>query len=216
MSRSLWFWIALGLVSFRAVSHPALSQTPDEGGIWAAAGRSLDSVQGRSIASPDRRFAVSAEAGVGTILVGPRGVTPLREVLSPPASTEVLWSPDSQAFVINSSDGGLVGKWDAYLYIVEADGHVTGRTVRPLVDPLVRTWPECGSGSYANIGAAGWSVAGSELLIVAEVPPHSACRNMGAILGFRVSVRSWRVVERVPEDGLRVRLAPSLGPRFRR
>jgi len=184
-------------------------------GRWAAAGQSpfvSSSAPPVEILAPDGRGALR-ETADGLAFVGEH-TTVLQEVLSPPSLTEVLWSPDSKAFVVNASDGGVIGTWDAYYYSIDAEGRPVSRNLADLLAPMIQKFPRCDDPEKANIGAVGWLDGGKDLLIVAEVPPHSSCRNMGAIRGFRVAVASWRVVGEISEAKLRQDWAKVLGPRF--
>ena len=132
-----------------------------------------------------------------------------------PSLTEVIWSPDAAAFVVNSSEGGLVGTWGAYVRVLASDGSWAMRDVRRLIEPAAKGVVQCATDEVPNLGAAGWLEEGRELLIVLEVPPHSSCRNLGALVGFRVSRRDWSILERIPESILRAKWGALLGPRFR-
>jgi hypothetical protein len=116
--------------------------------------------------------------------------------------------------VINVSDGGLVGTWEAYLFLLDANDRPVARDIQRLVRPLADKLLLCEPGEVANIGVASWVNGSSEILVVAEVPPHSSCRNMGGIFGFFVSVQSEKIIERIPEDVLRKKWAGTLGCRF--
>jgi hypothetical protein len=67
-----------------------------------------------------------------------------------------------------------------------------------------------------NLGVATWLNGGKGVLVILEVPPHSSCRNMGALVGYEVSLADLKIVERLPEATLRARSGGSLGSRFRR
>ena len=203
------------LCQVRAASGIATVGPTDASGIWAAHGKTLPPADTGSVPAPNRKYSIRENKDGYTTIVGPTGPIVLPEVLSPPALTEVLWSSDSRAFIINTSEGGGVGKWDAYLYSLSNTSRVTRRDLRVLIEPVVRAWPKCVDPPYANLGAAAWLRNGRELLVIAEVPPHSSCQNMGALLGFRISVASWRILERISEDSLRTTWKAFLGPRIR-
>jgi hypothetical protein len=184
-------------------------------GIWAAAGQTpfvSSSAPPIEILAPDGKVALR-ETEDGLTFIGKKTVL-LQEILSPPSLTEVLWSPDSKQFVVNASDGGAVGTWTAYYYWIDADGTPVSRNLVNLLAPMIEKFPDCDDAERANIGAAGWLDDGKDLLVVVEVPPHSSCRNMGAIRGFRVAVTSWRVAGEISEVKLRQDWARALGPRF--
>ena len=187
----------------------------DATGIWAAIGQTpfvSSSVLHAELLAPDRLLKL-VETANGLAIVGKHTIL-LSEILSPPSLTEVVWSPDSKAFVVNASDGGVVGTWDAYYYSLDRTGRWTSRNLANLLAPMIDNLPHCDEVEKANVGVIRWLDEGRELLVVAEAPPHSSCRNMGAIRGFRVSVSSWRVVGEISEVKLRRNWGRSLGPRF--
>lgn len=150
----------------------------------------------------------------GFQLVSRGEIVALKEVSGLPSLSEILWNPNSRAVAITTSDGGLVGTWQVYVYLPGDSAHPTYRDVKSLVGPLAVGLPKCETNEVPNIGAVNWSKNGGELMIVAEVPPHSSCRNMGAIEGFRISVKDWRVIARVPEGVLRKKWRSDLGNRL--
>ena len=127
---------------------------------------------------------------------------------------EVLWSPDSQRFALNVSDGGVVGGWFAKVYWIDESGGVNQIDIGSEVLRLANSLPRCEEREDANIGVVAWLDGGKELLLVAEVPPHSSCRNMGALQGFRVSATTGVVVEHISERQLRQKWNATLGCRF--
>jgi hypothetical protein len=128
--------------------------------------------------------------------------------------TEILWSPDSKAFVVNASNGGVVGTWNAYYYSIDAQGRPVSTNLQDSLSAMTQKIPHCDDQEKANVGVAGWLDGGKDLLVVAEVPPHSSCRNMGAIRGFRVEVAPWSIVGEISESKLRRDWGRLLGPRF--
>jgi len=209
--------IAGGIVA-AAIVAVLSAQSSDRRGIWAAAGQRLDAVQGdgaRDFPSPNRLVTIREREGALSV-IGKDRTTLLEEIPSTPSLTEVLWSPNSAAFVINASDGGLVGTWDAHLYVISADGRPTARDVRRLIEPQAKGVAKCATEEVVNFGAATWLQEGKELLIVLEVPPHTSCRNPGALVGYRLSLSEWKVLERIPEQTLRTAWSRSLGRRFAR
>lgn len=180
------------------------------GGIWASSGQSPSGA--KIIWSPNRQLGLK-ETVDGLSLAGKK-IALLRQILSPPSLTEVIWASDSKGFVVNASDGGAVGTWKAYLYLFSPDGRLLPRNLDALISPKVRNFPHCIDQEAANFGAAGWMSNDEELLVVVEVPPHSSCQNAGAIEGFRVDVTSWKVTARIPEPRLRQDWKQYLGNRL--
>jgi len=193
-----------------------LTQNCKCGGIWAANGKPPyvgPDFAPSEIPAPNGRVSLKAYSG-SLSLVGRKHSINLRKILVNPPLMEVLWSPDSRNFVVNVSDGGLVGSWDTYFYSVDQDEYPAFRDIESLIRPIANKLPQCDMAEQANIGTVAWLNEGKELLLVAEVPPHSSCRNMGDLLGFRISVESWRITERISEDRLRKKWGKVLGCRF--
>lgn len=196
----------------------ALSLIPSCGnaaGIWAAAGQSpfvSSSAASVEIFAPDGMKKIKETIG-GLALSGKHTIV-LQDILSPPSLTEILWSPDSKSFIVNASDGGVVGTWSAYYYSINIEEKQEPKNFYNLLASKIQEFPHCDDPEVANVGAVGWLDGGKELLVVAEVPPHSSCRNMGAIRGFRVAVTSWNVLGEIPEAELWRDWGNVLGPRF--
>lgn len=185
-------------------------------GIWAAAARSPylgADFNPTDILAPNANYSINATSA-GLSVVGKRGKRTHLEILVNPPLMEVLWPPDSRNFVINVSDGGLVGSWEAKFYSIDADDRPVSRDVQSIIVPIANKLLKCEPKEDANIGAVSWLDNGNEILIIVEVPPHSSCRNMGAVFGFRVSVKSGKIIERISEADLHKKWATVLGCRF--
>ena len=128
---------------------------------------------------------------------------------------EVLWSPDSRGFAVTVSDGGLVGTFETHVYLIDVNGKPVYQNIQKVVSPIATKKQRCiPDDETANIGVAAWLKGSREVLIVAEVPPHSSCRNMGDIGGFIVDVKSKKVGKRISEKELWSKWAKFLGCRF--
>ncbi|MBI5189554.1 MAG: hypothetical protein HZA22_02605 [Nitrospirae bacterium] len=99
---------------------------------------------------------------------------------------ELGWSPDSNAFFINESEGGSVGEWVVTVYVLENGKvkviHNIGKNAVGLFKKHVRKCDEVYD--YSNIGAVNWIDGSRQLLLIAEVPNHSTCPDMGKIMGM--------------------------------
>lgn len=202
------------------IEHAEVSATPiasnECSGIWAASGETpfiAPNAALRDIFAPNGMVSIKA-TGEGLTVVGRKQSTHLENVIGNPPVTEVLWSPDSRHFVVNESDGGVVGTWTTHFYTLDKSEHLISRDIASFIKPLANKMSKCESAEEANIGTVAWLNGGKELLLVAEVPPHSSCRNMGEVAGFRVSIESWKVIERLSENKLRKKWVSVLGCRF--
>jgi len=197
----------------RAVSPQATKQR----GAWGAAARAIQAEGDSSpsdISSPDGTFVVKQTSdGLAVARVNGSPID-LSDIPFAPWLTEVLWSSDSLAFAVTASEGGWVGTWDAYIYSLDSTGQPVKHDVRSLIAPSLTGFPRCASVERAGIGAVAWLDGGKQLLVVAEVPRHSSCRNMGAVRGFLISAREWKVLAEVPAGKLRSEWAQSLGSRL--
>lgn len=185
-------------------------------GIWGAAAETpyiAPNLPLHDVISPNGRIAIKA-TGNGLYVVNGQQAVALEGVIGNPPVTEVLWSPDSKSFVINESDGGTVGTWLTHFFYLDQNGRPVSRDIESLVSTLASKMPDCASTETANIAAVAWLNQGKELLLVAEVPAHSSCRNMGAIAAFRVSIASWKMIEQLSGNTLRKQWPSVLGCRL--
>lgn len=128
---------------------------------------------------------------------------------------ELAWSPDSRAFFVTESYGGAVGDWHVFVYIIEKARvrsiYVTEEVVRRFKRHYACYEPE-----EPNVGAIKWVTDSKQLLLVAEVPPHSSCPEMGKVRGYLVSVPAGAIIKEFTERQLRHRWTRYLGDRFRK
>lgn len=214
--RLLKFFLAGAAVAVLAKSVSA-DQSGACTGIWAAGAKSplvAANVPLQDIVAPDGKISIKAGDN-GLSVIGRKSITHLDDVIGDPPVTEILWSPNSRNFVVNESDGGLVGTWTAYLYTLDLNDKPVPYHLEKLMRSVIARIPNCELEESANFGAITWLNDGKELLLVAEVPPHSSCKNMGDVVGFRVSLQSRKIVERLSESTLRKKWSGMLGCRFK-
>jgi hypothetical protein len=126
---------------------------------------------------------------------------------------EMVRSPSGTAFALNASDGGLAGTWDVQIFI-GGSAAAAERTLHPEVRQAVDAFPQCEEREVPNLGLAAWLKGGTEMLLIAEVPPHSSCTNMGSLRGLRVETATGRLLEQIPENVVRAKWKHTLGCRF--
>lgn len=196
----------------------AVGVLPDQSiGLWAAdAKRPANDTTFKPsvVTAPDGNAAIVYSSD-GVYLHDGNKTTTLQEVNEPPVLSEVLWAPDSRAFVITASDGGLVGTWRAHFYSIDADGRAIARDITSLISKVTKPFALCSENEEVNFGATGWLRDSSELLVIAQVPPHSSCANMGALIGFRIDVKTWKLQQVIGESTLRSKFAGFLGSRLK-
>ena len=161
-----------------------------------------------SVRSPDGRYAVVAGDGLLT-LVTPRSSREL-QVAAMRGLSEVVWSPDAMAFAVNWTDGGAVGTWLSDVFVIEDDDVARHLYIRDMVLPHLDGFTRCDEPEGANVALAGWLAGGREMLVVAQVPPHSSCRNMGEQRGLRIDLATGRILEQMTERELWSRYRPLL------
>jgi hypothetical protein len=185
-------------------------------GLWSSEGRSLylgDDLVPTRVLAPNKMIAIQATRDA-LFVTSKAGQISGVDMLINPSLMEVLWSPDSRRFAFNVSDGGIVGSWLTGAYSLSESGGVSKIKIENEITKLANALPQCEEQEDANIGIVSWLAGGEELLLVAEVPPHSSCRNMGALQGFRVSVATGKIIEQISEKSLRLQWRVALGCRF--
>jgi hypothetical protein len=128
---------------------------------------------------------------------------------------EIGWSPTSTLFFVTYSDGGAVGTYHVSVYRISA-----GRMEK--IDPtgavrwdFQRHYPKCDSPEQPNIAGVAWSADSTELLVAAQVLPHSNCDNMGTFNLYTVAVSNGRIIDRIPQLPAKASLYGILGQELR-
>ncbi len=127
---------------------------------------------------------------------------------------EISWAPDSKAFFVTESDGGTVGSWSVDVFTISDGGVVRTRPTEEVVRRFSRTY-RCHDEELPNVGAVSWGKNSEAILVVAEVPPHSSCPEMGKVRGYIVSVADGKVIEEVSPASLRGHWRRHLGDRLK-
>ncbi len=128
-------------------------------------------------------------------------------------SAEIEWAPDSSAFVVTQSEGGVVGTWQVTVYELGPNGPMAREVTDSATKQFQRRPAGC-TEEQPNIGAAGW-INSDTVLLVAEAPPHSSCRDMGTLRGYEVSVTNGKVVQELTTTALHANYGTRLGMRLR-
>lgn len=126
---------------------------------------------------------------------------------------ELFWAPDSSAFFITASDGGAVGTWFVSVYVIEK-GRVRYLNVTQEVIMQFKKYYKCDEPEEPNVGAIRWLKGSKNLLLVAEVPPHSTCPEMGRVRGYIVEIPNGKILQEFDEKELRAQWGSHLGRRF--
>ncbi|MBI4525852.1 MAG: hypothetical protein HY695_18805 [Deltaproteobacteria bacterium] len=126
---------------------------------------------------------------------------------------ELGWASDSKGFFVTWSDGGSVGWWQTFVYLVEKE-RVRRINVTKEVEREFKKHYKCTDSEDPNIGAIKWLKGSRNLLVVAEVPPHSTCPQMGLFMGYIVSVPSGKILEQFSQQRLKSVWGRYLGARL--
>jgi hypothetical protein len=206
----IWRHVVLTAITLLCV------QITNAQGIWSRTGGipSVEAEARQNILAPDAKHFIRATRD-GLRLGNSTGETlqSLPTAAFPPL-WEVVWAPDSRKVAVNFSDGGAGGTWDADIFEMDSAGHLVVFRVSDLIRNAAKSFPICESPEDVNVALVGWSARGDAALLVAEVPPHSSCKNMGAVRGFMVSLVSKKIVQVMPESLLRRKWAKVIGERL--
>jgi len=127
---------------------------------------------------------------------------------------ELQWSPNSKAFFVTESDGGAVGDWHVTVYLSESR-RVRSVDVSKEVVQSFKKYYRCKEPEEPNIGAVKWLNGAHRLLLVAEVPPHSSCLEMGKLRGYIVDIPTGKILQEFSEKKLRADWGVYLGRRLK-
>jgi hypothetical protein len=107
--------------------------------------------------------------------------------------SEVLWSPDSSAFFITTSDGGAAGPYR--LLTFQRDRHgVKIVDITPLVERAFGHPVRCDTPSSPNVAGVTWLDGAKRVLAVGEVYPDTNCDSMGTFKAYEVDLRRRHIV----------------------
>jgi hypothetical protein len=135
------------------------------------------------------------------------------EVVGVVGLAELGWSPNSMGFFVNESLGGAVGEWRVAVYLLD-NGKIRAVDAAKVAMIEFSKSYNCLGGEDPNIGAIKWLEGSNRLLLVAEVPPHSSCPEMGNIEGYIVDIPSGSIIKILNERELLTNWGSSLGKRF--
>ena len=127
---------------------------------------------------------------------------------------EVLWSPDSKAFLLNYSTGGLIGDFEVGVYYPSSGGlHTVDPSVAARRDFLAH-YPKCFSPENPNLAGIAW-LTESRILVAAEVHPHSNCDSMGMFATYEVDLPSGTIAHKHEQLESKRRFGHLLGQRLK-
>jgi len=165
--------------------------------------------QQRSILSPDGQFRVilgdyreekDSEGGRLRVFQGKKelGSYDLRDLSG---GMFVRWSPDSRAFFLMWSNGGMIGGYDVRIFRISSDAV---REIFPLglAEKEFKSEHKCPARGI-NVFAVRWLEGSDRLMIAAQVYPTSDCgEEMGFTQGFTIHLDDGAIIERQSADAI--------------
>jgi len=149
--------------------------------------------------------------------------------IHPYNSPSVLWSPSSELLAVMSTDGGLVGSWNVYVYSVSAQRVIYHDVMRYVRADLARRYPAglnpsgeqffsdqeqtafARDTTWVNVVACGWLTKPERLVVTAGVPPSSRYgQNMGKEVVYIVEPLGGRILRRYERQGAKRELPKCL------
>jgi hypothetical protein len=178
---------ALGLTQ-DSLKPPSFSQQTTA--IWANIWIQNEPVGNIKIPSPDGTKAVTAvfdRATDGVLLTVEVGSKRFKVNVEGGVGAELAWSPDSEAFFLTYSDGGLTGDYHTRVYYVSQKGlrrvNLDLAVKRAFGHPVV-----CEGSLSPNVIAVAWLGGSQRMLVAAEVVPISLCDSSGTFKVYEVSL----------------------------
>ncbi len=127
---------------------------------------------------------------------------------------EALWSPDSSAFFLNYSTGGLVGNFEVRVYYPSPEGLGAFDPSVAAKKDFLAHYPKCFNPEAPNLAGVAWLTA-SRILVAAEVLPHSNCDAMGTFATYEVDLPSGTIARKHGQLESKQRFARLIGPELR-
>jgi hypothetical protein len=225
MMKSSWLFLAFGIslqanAESSAVAGSGWYASHGNGSFSAAARKACAGAGSRSdvfIRSPNRKKMITVkttkdEATTLAVDEGGRKFTISTEGWPCP---EIGWSPASDVFFVNYSDGGAIGTYHVAAYQLSKGRLAEIRLASEVRRDFLERYPKCFSPEEPNIAGIAWANSATRLLIAAQVIPHSNCDNMGTFMLYEVAVPSGKVIRRFSQIEAKALFYNLLGPELR-
>jgi hypothetical protein len=212
------------LLSLYTVGAPAVFAADS---IWAKAGVLLPvgcevSSDVQTVPSPDKSASVEVrcagrnrkgEGVVARITRRNRPPTELKLEIEPGSSwrpQEIVWAPDSSAFVVNGSESAAAGN-DFVVYRIDGERISSTRMSAAAQRDMVATYPPCkasgldrdacqrvATSAEFNVSAIAWTRGSRRLVVFAEVPCSSSYGGiMCQVMGYELDAPTGRILVRM-------------------
>ncbi|PIC01296.1 hypothetical protein [Caulobacter sp. X] len=147
------------------------------------------------------RIATEGQVGSGSIDIGP-GI-----------GSEMLWSPDSKAFFVTTSDDGANGLYRTIVVSGGPDGP-KAKDVSGLVRQAFGHPVTCDYREQPNIAGITW-LGPRRLLVAAQIINHSNCDSMGTFRAYEVDWRGMRLGRSFDQIAAKRAFGDALGPELK-
>ncbi|HBM2001747.1 TPA: hypothetical protein LUK53_002381 [Escherichia coli] len=209
---NVYLWLVRVIASGLVILSIFTMTASGHGGSWSHDAIALyDGLTPRAegVNSPDGKMAVVVN-NESLALKSANTLSPI-DIAFSSGLVEILWSADPRYFTITTSDGGWVGTWDTYVIDTKNLNQLKIIPIRPLVEGvLTKTWM-CDGEEEINIGGISW---GNNLHVLAEVPPHSSCKNMGQVKGIIIDMQHEHIVQTLDNKMVHQAWKKQIGERF--
>lgn len=102
-------------------------------------------------------------------------------------NTELLWSPDSQAFTVSGSSEGANGQYWAEVFLLRSD-RLDPLPLAQIVRNAFGHPVKCGWPEFPNIAAVTWIKPSERILVSAEIIHHSNCDSFGTFKAYEIDI----------------------------
>ncbi|MBB5356835.1 hypothetical protein HDE76_000017 [Rhodanobacter sp. ANJX3] len=183
-----------------------------DGGIWSKnakdVGENTDSTLNIfSARSPDGKKTITFTNNKLMLIVGGKTLADLTDSMYSPRLTEISWSPDSLAFFVNASDGGVEGTWVSSAYLL-VNNAVKKVSVGEKINLQSTLSTDC---KYKNLGSVAWLNGHRNLLLIEQVPDSSSCSHMGEATGYLYDVEHDSIANTLSPDKIKSQYSEYLG-----
>lgn len=122
---------------------------------------------------------------------------------------ELLWSPDSKAVSVTTSNGGRNGIFDTYVISLD-QGEIKKSNLSPLIRKAFGHPVACAYPEPPNVAAVNWA-SGGNLLVAAQIVNHSICDSFGTFVLYEVDVAKGTIVRQYDQLQAKELFSSTLG-----
>jgi len=127
---------------------------------------------------------------------------------------EIAWSPDSEAFAVNQTEGG--GGLGERVYVFSINSHGLQKLdISRVIERDFGHPVRCEVKTPPNTGFISWGSDASTLLVAAEVVPVSICKCMGTFRVYEINLPSLTIARTYSQTEAKQKFRSLLGPELR-